>query len=145
MFTGNRYSNLEKNAMSENQDTGATDLKSLLTALNERILQAEEAGLTADLATLLHENFTIIRASGVKQDRQAFLDAVPTNATRGRNATEPQVYSVGECAVYTVIVTTTRSADGTPAIGHFWNTRLFVHDQDQWRCAAWQVMKICDA
>jgi hypothetical protein len=140
-----RPSNLEKNAMSENQDTGATDLKSLLTALNERILQAEEAGLTADLATLLHKDFTIIRASGDKHDRQAFLDAVPNNANRGRSAAEPQVSSVGECAVYTVIVTTRRGADGAPAIGHFWNTRLFVQEDNQWRCAAWQVMKICDA
>ena len=128
--------------MSQNQDTGTTDLKSLLTALNERILQAEEAGLKNDLDPLLAADFTIIRATGVKHDRQAFLDAVKSNANRGRIAAEPHVYSVGECAVYTVIVTTTRDADGAPAIGHFWNTRLFVQEDNQWRCAAWQVMKL---
>jgi hypothetical protein len=130
--------------MSQNQDTETTDLKSQLTELNERILQAEEAGLAEKLDPLLAADFTIIRASGIKQDRQAFLDAVPANANRGRSAAEPHVYSVGECAVYTVIVTTTRDADGAPALGHFWNTRLFVYEQGEWRCAAWQVMKICD-
>jgi hypothetical protein len=112
--------------MSQNQDTGTPDLKSQLTALNERILQAEEAGQTKQLEPLLATDFTIIRADGVKYDRKAFLDAVPANANRGRSAAEPHVYSVGECFVYTVIVTTTRGADGAPVIGHFWNTRLFV-------------------
>jgi hypothetical protein len=115
-----------------------------LTALNERILQAEEAGLKEDLAVLLHEDFTIIRTGGVKLDRQAFLDAVPDNVNRGRSAAQPNVYSVGECAVYTVIVTTTQNPDGTPNPGRFWNTRLFVQEQGQWHCAAWQVMKLCD-
>jgi hypothetical protein len=44
--------------------------------------------------------------------------------------------------VYTVIVTTTRDADGVPVVGHFWNTRLFVRENSEWRCAAWQVMKL---
>ena len=38
--------------MSQNQDIGTTDLKSQLTALNDDILQAEEAGLKKDLDLL---------------------------------------------------------------------------------------------
>lgn len=41
--------------MSQNQDTGTINLKSLLTELNERILQAEEAGLKDDLEPLLNQ------------------------------------------------------------------------------------------
>ena len=37
-----RPGNLEKNAMSQNENTGTTDLKNQLTTLNERILQAEQ-------------------------------------------------------------------------------------------------------
>ena len=130
--------------MSQNENTGTTDLKNQLTTLNGRILQAEEAGLKDDLALHLHEDFTIIRASGKKENRQAFLDAVPANANRGRSAGEPNVYSVGECAVYTVLVTTTQNPDGTPNPGRFWNTRLFISEHGQWRCTGWQVMRICD-
>ena len=122
--------------MSQNEDTGTTDLKNQLTALNERILQAEEAGLPDQIAPHLHEDFTIIRASGKKENRQEFLDAVPANANRGRSAAEPNVYSVGECTVYTVLVTTTQNPDGTPNAGRFWNTRLFISEHGQWLCAA---------
>jgi hypothetical protein len=81
--------NLENNAMSQNQDTGTTDLANELTELNERILHAEEAGRKDDLEPFPAADFSIIRASGVKQDRQAFLDAVPANTNRGRSAAEP--------------------------------------------------------
>lgn len=111
--------------------------------LNQRILQAEEAGLKDDLDPLLAEGFTVIRSKGEKVERQDFLDAVSNNANRGRRAAQPNVQVVGQCAIYTCIVTTTQNPDGTPNPGRFWNTRLFVRENGQWRCASWQVMKIC--
>ena len=72
--------------MSQNENTETTDLKNQLTTLNERILQAEEAGLKDDLALHLHEDFTIVRASGKKENRQAFLDALPEFAGDRRPA-----------------------------------------------------------
>jgi len=95
----------------------------------------------------LQEGLRLCLGDGVFQlsdaERQAFLDAVPDNANRGRSTGEPNVYSVGKCAVYTVLVTTTQDPDGTPKPGRFWNTRLFIHEHGQWLCSAWQVMKIC--
>lgn len=124
------------------EDNTTDDEVKILITLNQQMLQAEEDDDSESLARLLTEDFTIIRASGVKQDRQAFLDAVPDNANRGRSAAEPDVYTVGECAVYTVIVTTTQDADGTPNPGRFWNTRMFLKENGQWGCAGWQVTGI---
>jgi hypothetical protein len=113
-----------------------------LLALNERILQAEEKDAKDEITSLLHKDFTIIRASGVKQDRQTFLDAVSSNANRGRTAEQPEVRLYGGCAVFTCIVMTMQNPDGSPNTGRFWNTRLFVPEQRQWYCVVWQATKI---
>jgi hypothetical protein len=98
--------------MSNSIDTTTADLVGKLTALNERILQAEEAGLKDDLDPLLADGFIIIRSNG-EVERQDFLDAVPNNANRGRRAVQPNVQLIGQCAIFTCIVTTTQHLDGT--------------------------------
>ena len=115
-----------------------------LNELNQCILQAEESGDQNELAPLLRQDFTIIRASGEKQDRQLFLDAIEDNKDRGRSADLSDVRVYGNCAIFTCRVTTTRDKDGRVAVGHFWNTRMFVRQGKQWLCLGWQVMKICD-
>jgi len=132
----------QKHAHGENRLVMSVETE--IADLNRRILQAEEAGRVEDLAPLLAEGFTIVRSTGQTADRQAFLDGVPGSANRGRSAAQPRVHRIGECIVFTCIVTTTRDPDGTPNHGRFWNTRLFIRQNGQWRCAAWQVMKICD-
>ena len=99
-----------------------------LTKTNAFILQAEEQGRKADLARHLTDDFMIIRATGLKQNRGEFLEAVPDNAGRGRTADQPEVRPYEGWALVTSRVTTTRSADGSPGGGSFWNTRLFVGD-----------------
>jgi len=113
-----------------------------LTELDGRILKAEEEGNRAVLESLLHKDFAILRASGVKQDRQAFLNAVPGNAHRGRSADQLEVRPYGDCAVVTCRVTTSQNPDGTPSVRHFWNTRVFVRQAGEWQCVAWQVTEI---
>jgi hypothetical protein len=133
------------NTMNLNEDTEITDLKKELVTLNERILQAEETGQKDALNPLLADGFTIIRSKGEKVERKDFLDDVSKNANRGRHAAQPNVQLVGQCAIYTCLVTTTQNPDGTPNPGRFWNTRLFVNENGHWRCATWQVMKVCDS
>ena len=128
--------------MSQNEDTKTKNLTNQLTTLNAQILQAEEAGLPDQIAPHLHENFTIIRASGKKENRQAFLDAVPANANRGRSADQLEIHPYGDCAVVIICVTTSQNKDGAPAVGRFWNTRVFIRQSGQWRCVAWQVTEI---
>jgi uncharacterized protein DUF4440 len=131
--------------MDKPNDTSIEGLAGELVALNERILQAEEADQKDALDPLLADGFTIIRSKGEKVERHDFLDAVPKNANRGSHATQPNVQLLGQCAIYTCLVATTQNSNGTPNPGRFWNTRLFVQENSNWRCAAWQVMKICDA
>jgi hypothetical protein len=117
------------------------DKKSLID-LNEQLLRAEESGSRDGIEPWLDQDFTIIRASGAKQDRQTYLDAVQANAHRGRSADEIEVHMYEKCAVYICRVTTTKNPDGTESIRRFWNTRLFVREGSEWRCAAWQVTEI---
>jgi hypothetical protein len=51
--------------------------------------------------------------------------------------------NLGDCIIYTCIVTTTQNPDGSPNAGRFWNTRLFVQQDGQWRSAAWQSLRVC--
>ena len=115
-----------------------------LNKLNQRILQAEESGDRDKLASLLHQDFTIIRASGEKQDKQMYLEAVEDNKNRRRSADLSNVRFYGNYAIFTCRVTTTRDKDGKVAVGHFWNTRTFVRQDKEWLCLGWQVMKMCD-
>jgi hypothetical protein len=62
-----------------------------ITDVNERILQAVEAGNSGDLVALLAEGFTIIRASSAKQNRETYLKALAPNAHRNRTADEPGI------------------------------------------------------
>ncbi len=110
-----------------------------LAGLNERILQAEEDGDAETLATLLTEDFTIIRAGGARQDREAYLNAVGTNAHRGRTAEEPEIGMYGNFAVVIIRVTTSEKQNEALTVRRFWNTRVFIWQEEQWRCATWQV------
>ncbi len=67
-----------------------------LVAMKECILRAEEAGLKDEPAPLLHNDFAVIRASGVKQEQKEFLDAVKSNFNLGRSAEPPEVRLYGE-------------------------------------------------
>ncbi|MCL4298026.1 MAG: DUF4440 domain-containing protein [Anaerolineae bacterium] len=126
-------------------DQASAEAKNHLIELNELILQAEEAGLQDNLASHLHQDFTIIRAKGKMERRQEFLDAAPGNKGLGRSADMPEVRLYGDYAVVTVRVTTLRKPDGTLITRHFWNTRVFLRQKGEWRCVAWQVTEIPDS
>lgn len=111
-----------------------------IKSLNQRILNAEEAAQSADLARLLTNDFTITRSTGEKLDRTAYLASVSTNGHRGRSASEIRVQKCGEVAVCTSVVTTTQQPDGTLDPGRFWNTQLFVRQEGKWYCAEWQIL-----
>ena len=113
-----------------------------LNKLNQRLLQAEESGDRDSLASLLRQDFTMIRASGEKQDRQMFMEAVEDNKNRGRSSDLSDVRFFGNCAIFSCRVTTTRNNNGEAAVGHFWNTRMFTRQDEGWLCLRWQVMKM---
>jgi hypothetical protein len=120
---------------SENKQTTA-DVEAALIGLNEDMIQAEEAGRETDLAKHLHPDFKIVRGDFSVEDRQTFLRAVPGKANAGRKPDLPTVNLFGDRAIVTCRVTTNS--------GYFWNTRLFVREQNEWQCTKWQVVKISD-
>jgi len=112
-----------------------------LIHINQRILRAEDEGDEATLALLLHPDFNIVRSNGEKQGRQTFLEAVLSNKNLGRTADQVEVRRYGECAVFTCRMTTIRDKEGKDVVSHFWNTRLFLRQDKEWRCTAWQVAR----
>ena len=117
--------------MRQGKGTTTTGPTSLLATLNDRILQAEEDSDAENLATLLTEGFTIIRAGDAREDREAFLSAVISNAHRSRTAEKPEVRLYGDCAVVILRVTTSQNKDDALVVGHFWNTRVFIRQTNQ--------------
>jgi len=115
-----------------------------LIDVNRRMLEAEEAGNDAALKPLLHEKFSILRSNGKTYDREAYLKDVSANKTRGRSADQVKLRLFKNCAIFACRVTTTREAENKPTVGHFWNTRRFVRQGDEWQCTEWMVMKMCD-
>jgi hypothetical protein len=78
---------MQEKMMNNQPESNSTNTDAdTVSLLNQQILQAEEAGNQAVLESLVADRFTSIRASGVRQDRRAYLDAVPANAHRGRTA-----------------------------------------------------------
>ena len=114
-----------------------------LITINKQIRDAEEHNKPESIEWLLTKDFTIIRANGVKLGRDDFLKAVSENAGRGRSSSDENVQALGEkYALYTCIIHVKYNAQGESALGSFWNTRLFVREEDgQWRCLWWQVTK----
>ncbi|HLO30220.1 MAG TPA: nuclear transport factor 2 family protein [Anaerolineales bacterium] len=115
---------------------------STMARLNEEILRAEEEGNRAPLEHFLHPCFIIVRSNGDKQDKEQFLNSVVMNKNLGRASTSGNIHTTGQYSLYTGIVTTAHNQNGTPNLGYFRNTRLFVKENGQWTCLFWQVTQI---
>jgi hypothetical protein len=129
-----------KQDMSGNE-TIAKETKRLVE-IGDALLKGEEAGRRGDLEPYLHQDFNIIRANGIRQEREEFLSKVEENADMGRSAEPSEIRLYGDCAVVMTRVTTLRKPDGTVITRYFWMTRVFVRENDDWRCIAWQVTQI---
>jgi len=127
------------------------DVKAFLPLLSRRIREAEEDGNLVFLEKLIADDFMMVRACGVKLDRKGFLEAVSASdcdrvQTQGfRTADQLEIQPSGDCAVVTCRVTTAQNKNGTPSVGQFWHTQVFIRKTRQWRCGTWQVTKICEA
>lgn len=110
-----------------------------LMELNRQSFEAEENGQADVLMPLLTEDFRIIRSDHSVSDKAAMRAAVPGNANKGRAVDEVSVKVYGDSAVVGSHLTTT-SAQGE--VKQFWNTKVFVRQDGQWRCRTWQVARI---
>ncbi len=118
------------------------DTENEIECLNQLITQYEEAGDAERLAPLLAEDFTILGYTGERQDRQVFLNSTESARNRGRRIENPKVLVTGETAQYTCIIVMSQDAEGKPAPARFFNSRVFVRQGGEWRCASWQVFRM---
>lgn len=109
-----------------------------LMEVNNQSFQAEEDGNSEVLASLLTEDFKIVRSNFSISDRQTMLDEVPANARRGRMVDEVGVTIYGTSAV----VTSHLTIKNQDASSHFWNTKVFVKQDGEWLCRVWQVARL---
>lgn len=109
-----------------------------LMDLDSRSFEAEEYGNREVLDSLLTDDFKIVRSNFSISARQAMLDAIAANAGKGRAVDEVSVKLYGDSAVVTSHLTTRNQ--GT--VNQFWNTKVFVKQDGEWRCRAWQVARL---
>lgn len=109
-----------------------------LLELSRSSFEAEEEGNREALDSQLTDDFKIVRSNFSVSERQAMLDNVPANAGKGRAVDEVSVKIYGDSAV----VTSHLSTKTQDTVGQFWNTQVFVKQDGEWRCRAWQVARL---
>lgn len=109
-----------------------------LMELSRRLFEAEENGDRGVLASLLTDDFKIVRSNLTVSDLHAMLDKVSANAGLGRVVVDSGARIFGNIAVVTSLVTT-KNQDPE---GRFWNTQVFVKTDGEWPCRAWQVARL---
>ena len=111
-----------------------SDDERALRELNTRIGEAESAGDAGFLADVLASRLGFRRASGLCVDRDEFLRAVSSSATRETKIENVQLFGRDRAIVSCVVTQTDGS--GTPRRYH--NLRLFVRDRfGQWKLLGW--------
>lgn len=70
--------------------------------------------------------------------KQTMTDAVPANAHNGR------VFDEGSIKIYrdSDVVMSHLTTSVEDVVHHFGKTRVFVKQEEQWRCGSWQVAPI---
>ena len=108
--------------------------------LNRRTFKAEDEPETAReiLGDALSEDFSIVRAIGAVEGKEAMIERVATDTskkTRRIEHAEARVF--GEAAVVWTCLTL---IDPTVAENkQYWNSKTFVRQDGDWRCVAWHV------
>lgn len=113
----------------------------MLAELNERSVQAENKASREELEPILADDITIIRSTGVIEDKQRMLERVASyKSGRIREIEEANVSVYGDSAVVTSRIALREP--GGEISGRFWNTKVFVKREGGWRCVTWQVTRI---
>lgn len=95
------------------------------------------------LERILADDFRIIRSNLIIEDKPAMLCRVATDASHRKREVDnksEEVKIFGDSAIVTCRITL-KEEDGE-IVGHFWNTKVFVRQEEDWKCLVWQVARI---
>ncbi len=131
MFAGSRILERQDRQMDESE----------LSRLNRAMFTAEDDRDVKTMDATLSEGFWMVRSSdGEPRQKAEFLDEVAKAPRATREVVREQIEKVTDsCAIVSSVLKFQRPED--PAASYFWNTKVFVKHDGEWRCRAWQVTR----
>ena len=110
--------------------------------LNDDLTAAEETGDAKKVEKLIGNDFVIVRATGVRQERDAYIGKIAENAGRDRRPEESKVEVYDRTALYTGVITTKKIGGTEGGRDSFRNVRMWREMGGEWKCIYWQVTRV---
>jgi hypothetical protein len=112
-----------------------------LRKLNRESFQAEDNANRDPLEHILADDFRIVRSNYEIEDKPTMLRRVAADTSRRKREVDHDNIKVyGDSAVVTSRVTLKEAS--SDIVGRFWNTKVLVRREGQWKCLVWQVVRI---
>lgn len=116
-------------------------IEDTLKKLNKESFQAEDDHSRNALVPILADDFKIVRSNFILEDKPAMLCRVAADPSRRkREVDDEEVKVYGDSAVVTCRVTL--KEENGDIFGYFWNTKVFVKQEKDWKCVVWQVARV---
>jgi hypothetical protein len=112
-----------------------------LRKLNRESFQAEDDANREPLEHILADDFRIVRSNYVIEEKPTMLSRVAADTSRRKREVDDDNVKVYEDSAVVTSRVTLKETSGE-IVGHFWNTKVFVRREGQWKCLIWQVVRI---
>jgi hypothetical protein len=112
-----------------------------LRELNMESFQAEDAAKVEPLQRILADDFKIVRSNYVIEDKPTMLSRVAADTSGRKRKIDDDSVNLYEDSAVVVSRVTLIESNGE-IFGRFWNTKVFVRLQGQWKCLIWQVARL---
>jgi ketosteroid isomerase-like protein len=119
---------------------GTATAEQTLTALNERFAVAERGRDEEFFRSVLADALVFRRANGTRVGKEQFVEGLMDESNRfdQLEAEDLEVVIYGtELALASLVVHAAGERAGERFEGDFRNTRLFVKEDGDWKCAVW--------
>lgn len=112
-----------------------------LRKLNRESFQAEDDAKREPLEHILADDFRIVRSNYVIEDKPTMLSRIAADTSRRKREVDDDNVKVYEDSAVVTSRVTLKETSGE-MVGRFWNTKVFVRREGQWKCLVWQVVRI---
>jgi len=113
-----------------------------VAGLNDDLTAAEETGDAEKVKKMIGNDFVIVRATGVRQEREEYVKKIAENAGRGRKPEETKVQVYDRTALYSGVISTKKIGGAEGERDKFRNVRMWREEGGEWKCIYWQVTKV---